>query len=230
MSDLPARPISPSERQTAVDALCAHFAADHLGTDEFERRLDLAYAAQAKNELASLLSDLPELRQESSPTAAPGEASAAAVSVDSSVPAAEREFMLAVMGGTERTGRWTPPKHMTVLAMMGGAGLDFREAVFAHREISVTIFSIMGGAEILVPPGVRVESNGIAILGGFESAQHTHATDPDAPVIRINGLSIMGGVEIQERLPHESSREARKRLKAARKAARRASLPPGEPR
>lgn len=228
MTDLPARPISPSERQKAVDALCAHFAADNLETDEFERRLDLAYAAREKNELLSLVDDLPELRQESSAAPTATAVPTPGVDVDATAPAAEREFMLAVMGGTERAGRWTPPGHMTVLAMLGGAALDFREAVFARREISVTIFSIMGGAEILVPPGVRVESNGIAIMGGFGSAQQTHVTDPNAPVIRINGLSIMGGVDIQERLPHESQREAKKRMRAARKAAKQGSLPPGD--
>jgi hypothetical protein len=224
MTELPARPISPHERQTAVDTLCAHFAADHIETDEFERRLDLAYAAQAKNELLALFKDLPELQQESG-SAAP--VVAPSVEVDTTRQAAEREFMLAVMGGTERKGRWTPPRHMTVLAIMGGAGLDFRDAVFAHNEINVTIFSIMGGAEILVPPGVRVESNGIAILGGFGAAQQTEATDPNAPVVRINGLVMMGGVDIQERRPHESEREARKRIKAEKKAAKQAALPPG---
>jgi hypothetical protein len=227
MTELPARPISPHERQTAVDTLCAHFAADHIATDEFERRLDLAYAAQAKNELVALFNDLPELQQESTSVATPAPVAAPSVEVDTTRQAAEREFMLAVMGGTERKGRWTPPRHMTVLAMMGGAGLDFRDAVFAHNEINVTIFSIMGGAEILIPPGVRVESNGIAIMGGFGAAQQTEATDPNAPVIRINGLVLMGGVDIQERRPHESEREARKRLKAEKKAAKQAALPPG---
>lgn len=235
MTDLPARPISPDQRQSAVDRLCAHFAADHLETDEFERRLDLAYAARSHNELAVLEQDLPELRAgaeaEAGSTTSGSEVMASeavlGAIVDTSRAAPERDFMLAVMGGTERAGNWTPARRIKVFSMMGGAGLDFRDATFASGEITVTVFSIMGGAEIIVPPGVHVESNGIAIMGGFGAAQQTRPTNPNAPVIRINGFVLMGGVEIKERHSGESEREAKRRIKAEKKAARQTSLPPG---
>lgn len=86
--------------------------------------------------------------------------------------------------------------------------------------------SILGGADIIVPPGVRVESNGIAILGGFGKGPD-HPTDPDAPTIRINGLVMLGAVSIKERLPGESKREARRRLKAERMAKRLGGVSPG---
>ena len=43
----------------------------------------------------------------------------------------------------------------------------------------------------------------------------------DGPVVRISGLVCMGGVDVVERLPGESAREARKRLKTEKKAHRR---------
>ncbi|MDH3732646.1 MAG: DUF1707 domain-containing protein [Gemmatimonadota bacterium] len=229
MTDLPVQPIPPSERQKTVDRLCAHFAADHLETDEFERRLDLAYAAQARNELVALEQDLPELRRGAEAEAVDSTlpAPAPSASVDTSRPVQERDFMAAVMGGTERGGNWIPAKHTTVLTLMGSASLDFREATYTSQEISVTLFSIMGGAEIIVPPGVHVESNGIAIMGGWGKPVDRTPADPNAPVIRINGLVLMGGVDIKERQRGETERDARKRLKAEKKAARRGSLPPG---
>jgi hypothetical protein len=63
MADLPSQPISPQERQVTVDRLCAHYAADHLDTDEFERRLDLAYAARSGGELMAVVRDLPALER-----------------------------------------------------------------------------------------------------------------------------------------------------------------------
>jgi len=224
--DLPAAPIPPTERQRAVDRLCAHFAADHIGTSEFERRLDLAYAARTSSELVALERDLPELASDEVP--APTSAPAASTRVDSTLPVSEHAFVLSVMGGSERKGHWTPPRKLTVLALMGGALLDFRDARFATQEVDVTIVAVMGGAEVVVPPGVRVEWNGVAIMGGVGGSEPSRPTDPAAPRIRINGLVLMGGVEIKERLPGENDREARKRIKAERKAKRRLSAPDSE--
>ncbi|MFV1986369.1 MAG: DUF1707 domain-containing protein [Gemmatimonadota bacterium] len=234
MTELPIRPISTTERQRAVDRLCAHFAADHLETDELERRLDLALAAQSRNELVALEQDLPALQAgaEAEAEQAMSETIVAVpvqgAVVDSSRPAPERDFLLSIMGGTERAGNWTPAKRIKVFAMMGGSTLDFREATFATREITVTLLSIMGGAEIIVPPGVHVESNGIAIMGGFGTVLHSQPTSPNAPVIRINGFVLMGGVEIKERFVGETEREAKRRIRAEKKAAKQASLPPGK--
>jgi len=217
MTDLPAHPISPEARQKTVDRLCAHFASDHLEATEFERRLDLAYAAQTSSELVALERDLPALSPEA------GTSSLVPLDhkrVDTTRTTSNWGTMVAIMGGAERKGNWTPPRHLRVLTVMGGAGLDFRDATFATREIEVWVCSVMGGVEIIIPPGVHVESNGIAIMGGFGTEEPGRPTDPDAPLIRIRGLVVMGAVEIKERLPGETDREARKRLKAVRKAKR----------
>ncbi len=221
--DVPATPIPPSERQRTVDRLCAHFAADHLTTPEFERRLDLAYAARTPAELVALEHDLPELTTDD----APASQVPAAARVDSTLPVSERDFIVSVMGGSERRGRWTPPRKLTVLSMMGGSVLDFREANFATEEVHVTVVAIMGGTEIIVPPGVHVEWNGVAIMGGIGGRDIGQSTAPGAPKVRVSGLVLMGGVDIKERLAGETEREARKRLKAERKAQRR--LPPPDP-
>ena len=54
----------------------------------------------------------------------------------------------------------------------------------------------MGGVEIKVPEGVRVESGGGGIMGGFEGVDQ-FGDDPDGPVLRIDGLAIWGGVEVK---------------------------------
>ncbi len=224
---LPARPIAPGEREAAVDRLCAHFARDHLTVDEFEHRLDIAYAAREHAELVALESDLPALAEPVAPVPVHGLPPRPSVPsgpvVDPSRAVSQRDFLVAVMGGAERKGMWTPPKQLTVIAVMGGAGLDFREATFGSQVTQVTVFSLMGGAEIIVPPGVHVEANGVAIMGGFGSEEPAAPVAAGAPVIKVNGFVLMGGVEVKQRLPGESDRQARKRLKEERKA--RAKLP-----
>jgi hypothetical protein len=67
----------------------------------------------------------------------------------------------------------------------------------------------------------RVDSSGIAIMGGFELAPGSDPhPPPDAPVIRVGGFALMGGVEISVRHAGESARDAKRRLSAERKRLR----------
>ncbi|WP_420633324.1 DUF1707 SHOCT-like domain-containing protein [Candidatus Palauibacter sp.] len=222
-SGLPAGALSPAERQATVHRLCAHFARDAMTDTELERRLDLAYAARTRAELISLERDLPALETEGHPAGPPSPASAS-VAVDPTRTVQDSDLIVSVWGATERKGSWIPPRQLTSISVMGGAELDFREAVFATRETSLRLLTVMGGVEILIPPGVRVEWRGVALMGGVTTPEPSAPPTPDAPVIRISGLVLMGGVEIVERLPGESAREARKRIRRARKARHRLGL------
>ncbi len=181
-------------RQQAIDALCDHFANDVLSVEEFERRVDRAHRAESLDEIRELLADLPSgdlpVRREEVATNAIERAQA-------SVPVSrvkERGFMVAALGGVERKGRWIPARQNYAVALMGGVVLDFREALLPPGETEVWVFTVMGGAEIIVPPGLTVESDGVAILGGFEHLEDAAVSpDPDAPVLHIRGLAIMGG-------------------------------------
>jgi hypothetical protein len=76
----------------------------------------------------------------------------------------------------------------------------------------------MGGVEIIVPPWLRVESHGFAIMGGFDHAADVgRVTDPEGPTLRISGFACMGGVDIAVREPGESKRDARSRMRAQRR-------------
>lgn len=204
----------PESRERTVRALCAHFAADALGTEEFERRLELAYKATSPAELAVLTADLPALA-EGAAAPAPRVRTAAADALD----VRERQAVVAVMGGVRRRGHWTPARQILATAVMGGVELDFREARFGPGITEVVVFALMGGVEIIVPPDLPVESGGIGLMGGFDSAgQGPTPTDPDAPRLRIQGVAIMGGVEVHARLPGETGRDARRRVREERRA------------
>ena len=135
---------------------------------------------------------------------------------------AERQFIVGIMGGAEKKGVWTPARETIVIALMGGAELDFREARMPPGVTDIQIFAIMGGAEIIVPPGVHVDMNGFALMGGFsQSGYAPPPTDPDAPVLRIGGFAMMGGVEVSIRYPGERPRDAREREKLDRQEQKR---------
>ena len=54
----------------------------------------------------------------------------------------------------------------------------------------------MGGVDIIVPPGMRVDNQGFAFMGGFED----HTDEPlqeGGPRLVIKGFAMMGGVEVK---------------------------------
>ena len=209
-------------RQQAIDALCEHFANDVLSVEEFERRVDSAHQAESTEELRKLLQDLPTgdlpiRRDEVTPMHPPR--------AEATVPASrvkERSLLVAALGGVERKGRWIPARRNYAVAVMGGVSLDFREALLPPGETEVWLFTLMGGAEIIVPPGLTVESDGIAIMGSFAHQEDASITpDGNAPILRLRGLSIMGGVDVSIRYPGESERDAKRRLKELKRAHKR---------
>ncbi|HEX7122545.1 MAG TPA: hypothetical protein VF178_09275, partial [Gemmatimonadaceae bacterium] len=80
--------------------------------------------------------------------------------------------------------------------------LDMREATLTANEIEVYAVAVMGGIVVTVPPGMRVDADGSAILGGFEDQlEQAGSTDPNAPVLRLRGFAFMGGVEVKVKAP-----------------------------
>jgi hypothetical protein len=193
-----------TRREQTITALCGHFAQDRLTLEEFEHRLDVANRASTLPDLDSLLADLPALAGDV-PAPAPPPA----------LPSShlrEDQTLFAIMGGVDRHGRWQPARNTTVITLMGGASLDFRDALLPPGETEVTVIAVMGGAEIIVPPGMHVDVGGLAIMGGFDHAENVSSPpDPSAPLLRVNGFVLMGGVDVQVRLAGETAKDTKRR-------------------
>jgi hypothetical protein len=199
-------------RERTIRELCDHFAADHISDTELERRLDVATRATALAELGTLTGDLPALA-----AGTPALASRPGVAMARPQDVRESQTFICVMSGNVRKGHWTPARDTNVLAVMGGCELDFRDAAMPAGLTQVNIFAMMGGVQITVPPGVRVEMNGFAFMGGFDhSIMAPPPADPDAPVLRVNGFAFMGGVDVHTLNPGERPGDARHRLRAER--------------
>lgn len=207
-------------RQRVVEDLMEHFANDVMDLSEFERRLDVANGSKSLEELDALLTDLPTsgaVMRRSKLTPARGGPAV----VVSSEDVRAHSLMIAVFGGTSRRGRWVPARRNTAIGIMGGVQLDFREAMLGPGVTEVAVFACMGGVEIIVPPEMAVEVDGVAIMGGFEHETDTVLNrDPDQPLLRVKGFVVMGGVGIAVRLPGESNRDAKKRKRLERRELR----------
>lgn len=218
-----------SRREEVIELLSDNFANDVLDIDQFEERVGMAHRASSLAELDQLVDDLVTLPDDT-PDDTPDqqseedEALVPAPATDQALTVArpEKKKLLAVFGGVDRKGSWRVPEKLRVVAVMGGASLDFREVQLPPGVTEVHVTTVMGGVDIMVPPDLAVEAEGSAILGGFEGVDRAPASpDPDAPLLRIKGLAIMGGVDIHTRLPGESGLAAWRRRRHERRALRR---------
>lgn len=216
-------------RQATIDRLCERFAEDRLSMPDFERRLDLAHRATTTRQLAALVAGFPPATPQPAggspvPAAPANPGLPANVVPPERVP--PRQFLAGVLGASTRGGAWIAPRETYALALMGGVEFDFREAAFGPGVTEVTVFALWGGVDVIVPPGLQVECSGAGIMGAFERTPDELAdapvasADPGSPVLRVNGVAVMGGVTVSTRLPGERERDAARRRKLARKARR----------
>ena len=216
-------------RQATIDQLCERFAEDRLTMRDFERRIDLANRATTTRQLASLVADFPAATPRPASTGPAPAPPARPTHPAHTIPPERlpaRQFLAGVLGASTRGGAWIAPREMYAVALMGGVELDFREAGLGPGVTEVTAFALWGGVDVIVPPGLQVECSGAGILGGFERTPDELAdasrpsVDPRSPVLRVNGVAVMGGVTVSTRLPGEREKDAARRRKLARKARR----------
>src|ERR1700685_3446076 len=180
---------SDADRDRAPSVLNEPMAQGRLTAEEHSDRLDAIYAAKTHADLVPVLDDLPAM----SAAPAPGQGAVAA--------AGAGRRLVAVFGGISRKGRWHPEPLTRILTVFGGAELDLREAVLPGREITIDAVAVCGGVSITVPREMRVIDTGSAIMGGREIAgDSAESAAPDAPVLRITGTCVCGGVEVKRRL------------------------------
>jgi hypothetical protein len=213
-------------RERVIARLSEHFAADTLEVEEFERRVTLAHTSDSPEAIEALLADLPALGDGAKPPATAGPTVVASL-----VPAdQDRQSMFAVFGGVQRGGTWTVPRQLRVTAAMGGVQLDLREARFPPGGVDLHVRAVFGGIDIIVPPGLAVQMHGSAIMGGFAQVDRSPAApDPEAPMLRVHGIAIMGGVDVRMMLPGESEAAAHRRQKRELRAERRGQRQLPEP-
>lgn len=205
------RALTSADRERTITLVSDGFAAGLFDVDELERRVTIAHTTEDSRELAKLAEDLGVFAAAHTETPdAP-----LPMPMPALIPARDVRPHLdvwAIMGAAQRRGSWTVPRELKITAIMGGCELDFREARFPEGTVDVHITAFMGGVQILVPPNLAVEMNGSAIMGGFDHVSRSRVQpDPHAPLLRIHGLAIMGGVEVKTRLPGESAWQARMR-------------------
>jgi hypothetical protein len=204
-------------REQAVEVLMEHFSNDVMDLDEFEGLLDAVNGCATAAELRELLSKLTPLEPSKPATDMMPARGGESVVVDAD-RVRNHGFMISVLAGSKRAGRWIPARRTFALGVLGGITLDFREALLGPGLTDLNVLATLSGVEIIVPPQMTVEVDGMALCGSFD-----HETDaplrsnPDLPTLRVRGLVVLGSVTVEVRLPGETPRQAKKRRRLEQK-------------
>lgn len=188
--NLPRKRAGDTERQRIAQLLHDAHSDGQLTLSEFDERTKTLWATMYADELPALVEDL-------SPVAA---------SAGTQVDRVARQpggsgFSFSVMGASVKKGTWQIAPNHTSITVMGGNDIDLRHATLSARETVINAYAVMGGIDIIVPDDVRVIDDGIGIMGGFGiedkgAVAPMDALPADAPIVRVRGAALMGGVGI----------------------------------
>lgn len=197
----PALRASDAERHQAIEDLRRHAGEGRLTLEELTQRIDSAYAAQTRDELARITADLP-------------------ADTGTRAPAPRRRptsRTLVLFGDVERKGPWRIASHSSVVVGFGNADIDLRHAQIDGNEVTITAYIAFGNVDFYVPEGIDVDHGGLAIFG----ARGDHGTDvtpsPDAPLVRVRVYTLFGNSDLW-RIPAGAKGSLRELIKSVRKA------------
>lgn len=186
--------VSDVDRQAVVDRLSTAVGDGLLTLDEFADHAGRAYAAITRAELDAATRDL----QLPVPVAATTR-SVERVGADEAQPEQKRRWVVAIMGGEDRRGRWRTGRRVGAVAIMGGIDLDLRDALLDDDVVDITAWAVMGGVTVIVPEGIPVECSGFMLMGGRSNRVKDVPILPGAPVVRIRGYGMWGGIDVRSK-------------------------------
>jgi hypothetical protein len=195
-------------RKSAIDRLTTAFVADELSLEQFEERVARAYQCRSGEELRALTSDLTAAVTvvEESPRQIVPAQSHPSLETEIRVRDTEREALargartIAVLGNTERRGRFHIDGSHAVLSVLGNVELDLRDVELPPGVTTLHVRAVLGNVEITVPPSLIVDCEGKGVLGSFSAINHVpEERSPDDPVLRIAGSAVLGSVEVRTR-------------------------------
>lgn len=185
------RRASHADREQVAERLREAAGDGRLTVPELEERLEAALSARTYADLAPLTRDLPATGAGAQP--AVGSGSAAAPRRITGRPG--RRWSVALMSGTDRRGRWAVGRRHSAVAVMGGVDLDLRDAELEAGETTIWAFALMGGVDVVLPADVVLDASGFGLMGGFDHVDRLPPAPPGAPVVRVRGVAVMGGID-----------------------------------
>jgi hypothetical protein len=190
--------IADTDRDRVVALLRLHCTEGRITLDEFSDRVGDVYAARTSVELDEVVRDLP----------VPWSDPAAAGAGDEPRRRRAVKWLVAVFGDSRRQGRFTLDDESAVIAAFGDCTLDLSEALIDGPNPLITAVAAFGDVTIIVPDGIEVDLEGVALFGDKRCSAGSTPPVPGSPVVLIRAFAVFGDVRV--RTPREGRRRDRR--------------------
>jgi hypothetical protein len=168
---------SDADREAVAARLHGAAGDGRLTLQEFSDRLDRAYAARLRGELAPLTADLPAIDRPRG-------------------TGRLRRVMLGIFWDSRRAGPQPLEDEITAIALLGDAVIDLREAKAASKEITIRAYALLNDVDVIVPEGVAVELSGVAVVGDNRNMATPVPGGTSRLVVKIHGHAVLGDVQV----------------------------------
>jgi hypothetical protein len=178
--------IADADRDRVVALLRLHCTEGRITLDEFSDRVGAVYEARTADALDDVVRDLPVpwsagLASEPAPTR----------------PRKAVKWMVAVFGDSTRRGRFTLDDESAAVAAFGDCTLDLSEALIEGPNPLVTAVAVFGDVTVIVPDGIEVDLEGVAIFGDKRCTTGDTPPVPGSPVVLVRAFALFGDVRVR---------------------------------
>jgi hypothetical protein len=185
---------SHADRDRTVEVLREAAGDGRLTSDELDERLERALTARTYGELATLTADLPATQPVS-------------------VPKPKDVLRIERYGANERRdGDWVVPGRIDLLVTGGNVTLDFTQAVITLPSLEINAMVSGGNLTIVTKPGVVVDTDEVAIMGGRVIVRQP-PEDATPALLRVTMSGRIIGGNIRVRPPKPPRRTFRQRFR-----------------
>ena len=190
--------IADTDRDRVVALLRLHCTEGRITLDEFSDRVGAVYAARTSVELDEVVHDLPVPWAE-------------APSATSSPTAGRRavKWLVAVFGDSARRGRFRLDDESAAIAAFGDCTLDLSEALIDGPNPLITAVAVFGDVTIVVPDGIEVDLEGVAVFGDKRCTTGSAPPVPGSPVVLVRAFAVFGDVRVRPPRERTDRRVAR---------------------
>ena len=170
--------VSDADRNGTLRRLHNAVALGLIDISEFEERSSQVSYARTRNELDSLVGDLP----------GPG----AIVT-----SAADRVELRGWAGSLKRHGEWSVPTRLALVRRMGSVELDLVKARFAGPVVVIELDMRFGSVEIRLPDGASASIDDVEVYGGSAGDHRKTPPAEGTPHVVLTGRVVCGSVKIK---------------------------------
>lgn len=190
--------IADTDRDRVVALLRMHCTEGRITLDEFSDRVGDVYAARTASDLDDVVRDLPVSAGAGAGEERGGGRTRKAV-----------KWLVAVFGDSVRRGRFTLDDESAAVAAFGDCTLDLSEALIDGPNPLITAIAVFGDVTVIVPDGIDVDLEGVAIFGDKRCTTGDTPPVPGSPVVLVRAFALFGDVRVRPPRPPRERRFGR---------------------